>query len=371
MANAAITEERVLDALRTVSDAARGGNVVALGMVSELSIRDGVVSFAIEVAPQQAQDKEPLRAACAAAVAQLPGVQKVNAALTAAAPPSNAAGATRSAPAQPTPRAEIPGIRAILAVASGKGGVGKSTTAVNLALALAADGNAVGLLDADVYGPSIPRMLGLEGRKAEAEQRRLIPLEAFGIRAMSMGFLVPGDTPMVWRGPMVTSALQQMLRSVRWGKLDVLVIDFPPGTGDAHLTLAQTVPITGVAIVSTPQDVALIDARKGVKMFEKVAVPVLGIIENMSYFLCPHCGERSEIFGHGGAAQEAARTGVPFLGEIPLDVRIRETSDAGTPIVHADPDGPQAKVYRALAATIGNSLRAALARPSGPTITME
>jgi ATP-binding protein involved in chromosome partitioning len=269
------------------------------------------------------------------------------------------------------PKADIPGIRTILAVASGKGGVGKSTTAVNLALGLAAEGKKVGLLDADVYGPSIPRMLGLEGRRADAEDRSLLPLAAFGIRAMSMGFLVPGDTPMVWRGPMVTSALQQMLRTVRWGELDVLVIDFPPGTGDAHLTLAQTVPITGAVIVSTPQDVALIDARKGVKMFEKVAVPVLGIVENMSYFLCPHCGERSEIFGHGGARAEAERTGAPFLGEVPLDVRIRETSDAGTPIVYAEPDGAQAKVYRQLARTVWAGLEGALAQPGGPTISIE
>ena len=254
---------------------------------------------------------------------------------------------------------------------SGKGGVGKSTTAVNLALALRAEGKKVGLLDADVYGPSIPRMLGLEGQRADSDGRTILPQEVLGLRAMSMGFLVPGDAPMVWRGPMVTSALQQMLRTVRWGELDVLVIDFPPGTGDAHLTLAQTVPITGAVIVSTPQDIALIDARKGQKMFEKVSVPVLGIIENMSYFLCPHCGERSEIFGHGGAKAEADRTGAPFLGEIPLDVRIRETSDAGTPIVTAEPDGPQAQVYRALARKIAAGLEANLAGPKGPIITIE
>ncbi|MBM3507549.1 MAG: Mrp/NBP35 family ATP-binding protein [Alphaproteobacteria bacterium] len=370
---ATVTAERVLDALRTVTDPARGGNVVAMGMVSGLSIRDGEVSFSLEVAPHEAGDKEPVRAASAAAVGRLPGVKKVHAVLTAAAPSRAGTGASGRHPAERpvAAKADIPGIRTILAVASGKGGVGKSTTAVNLALGLAAEGHSVGLLDADVYGPSIPRMLGLEGRRAEAEERTLLPLEAFGIRAMSMGFLVPGDTPMVWRGPMVTSALQQMLRTVRWGALDVLVIDFPPGTGDAHLTLAQTVPITGAVIVSTPQDVALIDARKGVKMFEKVAVPVLGIVENMSYFLCPHCGERSEIFGHGGARREAVRTGAPFLGEVPLDVRIRETSDAGTPIVHAEPAGAQAKVYKELARTVWDGLQRSAAKAGGPTISIE
>ena len=370
MPSAPITAERVLDALRSVIDPAKGASVVALGMVSGLSIREGTVSFALEVAPQEARDKEPLRAASAAAVGKLAGVTKVNAVLTAATP-ARAEPAPPRPHGQPVAKADIAGVRTILAVASGKGGVGKSTTAVNIALGLAAEGRRVGLLDADVYGPSIPRMLGLEGRRADAEDKVLLPHEAFGIRAMSMGFLVPGDTPMVWRGPMVTSALQQMLRAVRWGELDVLVIDFPPGTGDAHLTLAQTVPITGAVIVSTPQDIALIDARKGVKMFEKVSVPVLGIVENMSYFLCPHCGERSEIFGHGGARREAEQTGAPFLGEVPLDVRIRETSDAGTPIVHAEPDGPQAKVYRDLARRVWAGLERAAAQSTGPTISIE
>ena len=366
-----LSQDAVLDVLKRVVSPVHGKDVVTLGMLSGLAIQDGVVTFALEVAPPGTNDKasrdnEALRTAATVAVSRLPGVKKVNAVLTAAKPPAAAPGA--AAP-QAVPRADIPGVRSILAVASGKGGVGKSTTAVNLALALSAEGLRVGLLDADVYGPSIPRMLGLEGQRAEAEQRNLLPMQAFGINTMSMGFLVPGDTPMVWRGPMVTSALQQMLRTVRWGELDVLVIDFPPGTGDAHLTLAQTVPISGAVIVSTPQDVALIDARKGVKMFEKVSVPVLGIVENMSYFLCPHCGERSEIFGHGGARREAEQTGAPFLGEVPLDVRIRETSDAGTPIVHAEPDGPQAKVYRNLARAVLASLQAVTT--SGPAITIE
>ena len=264
---------------------------------------------------------------------------------------------------KPAPARPIPGVRSILAIASGKGGVGKSTTAVNLAVALARSGLAIGLLDADIYGPSLPRMLGLKDAKPEAQDRTLIPLEAFGLKAMSMGFIVPGEAPVIWRGPMVTSALDQMLRGVRWGELDALVVDFPPGTGDTHLSMAQKVPITGAVIVSTPQDIALVDARKGAGMFEKVGVPILGLIENMSYYLCPHCGERSEIFGHGGVRAVAEETGMAFLGEIPLDARIRETGDAGTPIVAADPDGAHAKAYLDLAASVAGKIQDVLAAP--------
>ncbi len=260
-----------------------------------------------------------------------------------------------SRPKPPPPR-KIPGVRSIVAVASGKGGVGKSTTAVNLALGLAATGLNVGIMDADIYGPSVPRMLGLGGQQPEAVERRLIPLEAFGIKAMSMGSILPGDAPVVWRGPMITSALDQMLRGVEWGELDVLVVDFPPGTGDAHLSMTQKVPINGAVIVSTPQDIALLDAKKGAAMFEKVGVPIFGLIENMSYYMCPHCGERSEIFGHGGARAVAEETGMAFLGEIPLDARIRETSDDGTPITVADPDGEYAKIYRDIAKTVAAML---------------
>lgn len=367
------SEKTILGALKRIPDPIRGSNIVDLGMVSDIQIKDGVVTFAIEVPAAEAKDREPLRAAAAAAAANCAGVSRVNAVLTAAAPPRPSAAPAPVAPqrAHAPQSLEIPGVRAIVAVASGKGGVGKSTTAVNLALALAAGGRKVGLLDADVYGPSIPRMLGLEGQRAESDQKTLKAKEAFGLRAMSMGFLVPGDTPMVWRGPMVTSALQQMLRTVQWGELDVLVIDFPPGTGDAHLTLAQTVPITGAVIVSTPQDVALADARKGIAMFHKVAVPVFGIVENMSYFICTHCGERSEIFGYGGARREAERTGAPFLGEIPLDTRIRETSDAGTPIVAADPTSPQAQAYLAIGKKVAAMIDDELAETSGPKIFIE
>ena len=363
---APVSESDVLDALRGVP-LGEGGDVVGEGIVSSLSIRDGVVAFALEIGAGEARSKEPLRAACAEAVAALPGVRKVNAVLT------NTNQPAAEAPRHAGPAAlEIPGVAAIVAVASGKGGVGKSTVAVNLALGLAADGMRVGILDADIYGPSIPRLLGIEGQTPEVvDKKRMRPPTAFGLVAMSMGFLVPPDIATVWRGPMVTNALRQMLRTVEWGELDVLVIDFPPGTGDAHLTLAQTVPITGAVIVSTPQDIALIDARKGVKMFEKVEVPVLGIVENMSYFTCPHCGERSEIFGHGGARAEADKTMTPFLGEVPLNARIRETSDAGAPIVVSEPDSTQAEAFRAVARATAERLALVQGAAKPPTIRVE
>ncbi|MBL8705946.1 MAG: iron-sulfur cluster carrier protein ApbC, partial [Rhodospirillales bacterium] len=270
-------------------------------------------------------------------------------------------------------KALVPGVRSIVAVASGKGGVGKSTTAVNLALGLAALGKRVGMLDADIYGPSQPRMMGISGKPVSKDGKRLEPLTNYGVKCMSMGFLVPEDTPMIWRGPMVMTALQQMLRDVEWGELDVLVVDMPPGTGDAQLTMAQQVPLTGAVIVSTPQDIALLDARKGLNMFRKVDVPVFGIVENMSYFLCPSCGTRSEIFGHGGAREEAGRLGVDFLGEVPLHLDIRVTSDAGTPIVAAKPDSDHAKVYRALAEKVWTKVEKRLsdAGRAGPRIVMQ
>ena len=251
-----------------------------------------------------------------------------------------------------------PGVEAIIAVASGKGGVGKSTTAVNLALGLRDLGLKVGMLDADIYGPSVPKLLGVRGRPETLGGNRLKPMTGYGLNVMSIGFLVDEDTPMIWRGPMVMSALTQMLREVEWGELDVMVVDMPPGTGDAQLTMAQQVPLAGAVIVSTPQDLALIDARRGVAMFKRVNVPVLGIVENMSYFVCPKCGERPDIFGHGGAHAEADRLGVPFLGEVPLHMAIRETSDAGRPVVATEPDGPHAKVYRAIAARVRDQLGA-------------
>jgi ATP-binding protein involved in chromosome partitioning len=258
-------------------------------------------------------------------------------------------------------QAEIPGVAAVIAVASGKGGVGKSTTAINLALGLRDLGLRVGLLDADIYGPSIPRLTGIHEKPELNSERKMVPIERFGLSIMSIGFLVEEDTAMIWRGPMVMSAITQMLRDVAWGTLDVLVVDMPPGTGDAQLTLAQNVPLKGAVIVSTPQDLSLIDARRGLAMFKKVNVPVLGIVENMSYFQCPHCGTRSDIFGHGGARHEAERLGVPFLGEVPLHMAIRETSDAGTPVVVTEPDGPHATIYRAIGEKVRDQLQGVIA----------
>jgi ATP-binding protein involved in chromosome partitioning len=341
----ALSERDVLAALRQVTDPERGGDLVGLGMISGLTIKDGHVLFTIEVAPERGAKAEPLRLEAERAVERLPGVLSVSAMLTA----HRAASPPRPAPAQPGAKALVPGVHAIVAVASGKGGVGKSTVAVNLALGLAALGLKVGILDADIYGPSQPRMMGIAGRPQSPDGRRLLPMVNYGVKCMSMGFMIAEDTPMIWRGPMVMSALQQMLRDVEWGELDILVVDMPPGTGDAQLTMAQQVPLAGAVIVSTPQDIALLDARKGLNMFRKVEVPVLGIVENMSFFVCPHCGERSEIFSHGGARRESERLGIDFLGEVPLDMAIRETSDGGRPITVSDPKSPHAATFRAIA----------------------
>lgn len=358
---APVSEEQVLEALRTVRDGARG-DVVALGLVENVQVREGHVLATIAVAPEEGEAKEPLREACERAIDALPGVLSAAVVLTAhsagqrsgggAAAPGGPAAPAAPGGAQPAAKPEIPGVRALVAVASGKGGVGKSTTAVNLALGLKARGLRVGVMDSDIYGPSIPRMLGIGGQPNSPDGKKIEPMRAHGMPCMSIGFMVGEETPIIWRGPMVMSAVEQMLRDVLWGELDVLVIDLPPGTGDAQLTLAQRVPLTGSVIVSTPQDIALLDARKGLAMFEKVHVPVFGIVENMSYFLCPSCGERSEIFGHGGARETAARLGAEFLGEIPLDIAIRETSDAGTPIVASRPDSAHARAYLSIAARV-------------------
>ncbi len=385
---AEITEQQILDALSAVADPDKGSDIVSLGMVSGMAIRDGNVAFAIEVEPERGPRLEQLRKAAEKAVEALPDVLSVTAVLTAQStahpsaprvrtgPAPSAAQHGRGAAPQPPGRPQrgaVPGVGAIIAVASGKGGVGKSTVAANLALALKANGLAVGVLDADIYGPSMPRMLGISGRRPSSpDGKRLIPLENYGLRCMSMGFLVPEDRPMIWRGPMVMSALQQMLREVDWGELDIMVVDMPPGTGDAQLTMAQQVPLAGAVIVSTPQDIALLDARKGLNMFRQVEVPVLGIVENMSYFLCPHCGGRSEIFSHGGARREAEKLGTEFLGEVPLDLQIRETSDDGRPITVSDPDNPHSLVFCAIARRIWEKISgvAAVGRPA-PRIVIE
>jgi ATP-binding protein involved in chromosome partitioning len=376
---AAVTERQILDALGTVRDPDKGGDIVALNMVTGIVIRDGNVGFAIEVEPERGPRLEPLRKAAEQAVEALPGVLSVTAVLTAESQPPHRPPPHGHAHAHPPGapgnqigrRGAVPGVGAIIAVASGKGGVGKSTVAANLALGLQANGLKVGVLDADIYGPSMPRMLGISGRPQTKDGKILIPMENYGLKCMSMGFLVPEDTAMIWRGPMVMSALNQMLRDVAWGELDIMVVDLPPGTGDAQLTMAQQVPLAGAVIVSTPQDIALIDARRGLSMFEKVNVPVLGIIENMSYFLCPHCGERSEIFSHGGARREAERLGTDFLGEVPLDLQIRETSDEGRPITVSEPGSPHALLFREIAAKVWAKVSGDGVRRAAPRIVVE
>jgi ATP-binding protein involved in chromosome partitioning len=369
----AVGEQQILDALRAVRDVERGGDVVSLGMVSGLAVRDGHVAFALEVEPARAAGLEKLRKQAEQAVDTLPGVLSVSAVLTAqkAAPAARGHAHAHGPGGQAAPAKKlVPGVRTIVAVASGKGGVGKSTTAVNLVLGLAANGLKAGILDADIYGPSMPRMLGIAGKPNSRDGRVLEPMENYGVKCMSMGFLVAEDTPMIWRGPMVMSALNQMLRDVNWGELDILVVDLPPGTGDAQLTMAQQVPLSGAVIVSTPQDIALLDARKGLNMFRKVDVPVLGIVENMSYFACPNCGHRSEIFSHGGARREAEKLGIEFLCEVPLDIAIRETSDEGTPIVVARPDSEHAKAYRLLARRVWEKVAGATQRQA-PRIVVQ
>jgi ATP-binding protein involved in chromosome partitioning len=289
----------------------------------------------------------------------------------AARPPQAAPGRAAAPPRGEQAPQGVPGVRSIIAVASGKGGVGKSTTAVNLALGLRDLGMKVGILDADIYGPSLPKLLAIRERPQTVGGTRLKPIMRHGLTVMSIGFLIEEETPMIWRGPMVMSALTQMLREVEWGTLDIMVVDMPPGTGDAQLTMAQQVPLKGAVIVSTPQDLALIDARRGIAMFKRVNVPVLGIVENMSTFICPHCGERSDIFGHGGARREAERLGVPFLGEVPLDMAIRETSDSGLPVVATQPDGPLAAAYRAIAERVRDQLAVEGAARPAPKIVIE
>jgi ATP-binding protein involved in chromosome partitioning len=366
-----VTREQVARALEHVT-LPEGGTLAASGRLSDIVIDGGKVMVAIAIDPAEAQRLEPVRAAAQAAIGGIPGVAGALVSLTADRPMSRAPDrppppATRpnvppGRPQQaPSPKAAaIEGVKHVIAVASGKGGVGKSTTACNLALALAANGQKVGILDADIYGPSLPKLFGLHGKPRVVSGRTLAPLDGYGVKVMSIGFMVEDETPMIWRGPMVMSAITQMLREVQWATpgsgLDVLVVDMPPGTGDAQLTMAQATPLSGAVIVSTPQDLALIDARRGVAMFRKTEVPILGIVENMSYFIAPDTGRRYDIFGHGGARKEAERLGVPFLGEVPLDMDLRARSDAGRPVVATDPGSPHAAVYRDIARQIWASL---------------
>ena len=377
----AVLKDDVLAALGKVLGP-DGKPLPGTGTLSDIVATDGKVFFSITVDAAAVKQWEPVRERAEAAVRAVPGVASALVALTGERAPATGGGAPprpqmQPGAARPQPGAGhapqspagIPGVEAIIAVASGKGGVGKSTTAVNLALGLRDLGLKVGILDADIYGPSMPKLLAIRERPQTIGGTRLKPISRHGMVVMSIGFLIEEETPMIWRGPMVMSALTQMLREVEWGALDIMVVDMPPGTGDAQLTMAQQVPLKGAVIVSTPQDLALIDARRGIAMFRRVNVPVLGIVENMSYFVCPHCGERSDIFGHGGARHEAERLGVPFLGEVPLDMEIREKSDAGLPVVATVPDGAHAKIYRDIAARVHDGLATA-SRPA-PKIVIE
>jgi ATP-binding protein involved in chromosome partitioning len=386
---AELNERKISDALRTIIAEGKSVNIVDDGQVSGIVIKDGHVGFTIEIDPADKDRAHGLRTAAEKVVRALDGVLSATAMLTAhqSAGSGAAAGASghshghsqghsqgnpvgdgqapADAQAQNTPHKPA---KHLIAVASGKGGVGKSTTSINLALAIAATGQRVGILDADIYGPSLPRLIG-KNVKPQTDGKKIKPIEAWGLQTMSIGYLVAEDAPTIWRGPMVMSAIEQMLRDVAWDNLDVLVIDMPPGTGDAQLTLSQRAALSGAVIVSTPQDLALIDARKGLNMFRKVNVPVLGIVENMSHFICPDCGGRHEVFGHGGARAEAAAIGAPFLGEVPLEMEIRATSDEGNPIVISQPDGPHAQHYLAIAEKVLSGLGAGQ-RPA-PQIVVE
>ena len=372
------TKDQIRERLAAIATPG-GRKLTEAGVLSEIVTTDGKVFFSLSVDAAQVKAWEPVRKQVEDAVRAMPGVTSAMVALTAersagksAPPPPPQQGGARPAHGQGGGGpAGVPGVTSIIAVASGKGGVGKSTTAINLALALRDLGLKVGVLDADIYGPSMPKLLAIREKPQTVGGTRLKPISRYDIAVMSIGFLIEEETPMIWRGPMVMSALTQMLREVEWGQLDIMVVDMPPGTGDAQLTMAQQVPLAGAVIVSTPQDLALIDARRGVAMFKRVNVPILGVIENMSYFVCPHCGTRSDIFGHGGAAHEAERLNVPFLGAVPLDMTIRETSDAGLPVVATQPDGPHAKVYRDIAQKVRTALAGSAGSRAAPKIVIE
>jgi ATP-binding protein involved in chromosome partitioning len=383
----AVDKNTILAALAAVKSP-EGVALPSTGKLSDVIATDGKVFFSITVDAALVPAWEPVRKAAEAAVRAVPGVASAMVALTGERaagarapatpppgravprpPPTGGPPPRQAGPQQGGQQPGLPGVEAIIAVASGKGGVGKSTTAVNLALGLRDLGLKVGVLDADIYGPSVPKLLAIRGKPQTIGGTRLRPMDGYGLKVMSIGFLIEEETPMIWRGPMVMSALTQMLREVEWGTLDVMVVDMPPGTGDAQLTMAQQVPLKGAVIVSTPQDLALVDARRGIAMFRRVNVPVLGIVENMSYFQCPECGTRADIFGHGGARHEAERQGVPFLGEVPLHMDIREKSDAGLPVVATDPDGPHAMIYRTIAARVRDGLVGA-SKPA-PKIVIE
>ncbi|MCT8159252.1 Mrp/NBP35 family ATP-binding protein [Pseudoruegeria sp. SHC-113] len=344
-----LTREDVLAVLKTVELPGGGGDLAASGMVRALTVDGGAVRFVMEIDPSRAPAAEAAKAEAETKIKALPGVQGVSIVMTAHSSPKAPPDLKASRPAQPQGPQKIPGVDHIIAVASGKGGVGKSTVSANLAAALAAEGRKVGLLDADVYGPSQPRMLGVSGRPASPDGKTILPLRNHGVTMMSIGLMTPDDQAVVWRGPMLMGALQQMMNQVQWGALDVLIVDLPPGTGDVQMTLTQKAAVDGAIIVSTPQDVALLDARKGIDMFNKMKTPILGMIENMSTHICSNCGHEEHVFGHGGVKAEAEKLGVPLLAEIPLHLDIRLAADGGAPIVVTKPTSPQAEAFRAVA----------------------
>jgi ATP-binding protein involved in chromosome partitioning len=350
-----VTKQSVLDALAAISAGGIGDNIVESKLVSAVIVDGSQVGVVLDFGDKSPDTYPGLKERAEETVKAISGVSAVNVVMSALKKPAAKAPPQMpgSKPA-PTPT-EIPGVRHIIAVASGKGGVGKSTTSINLALALKAQGLKVGLMDADIFGPSVPTLVGVDERP-EIKEKVIQPIHAYGMKVMSVGFLIDVDQPVVWRGPKVMGATQQLLKDVAWGPLDVLVVDMPPGTGDVQLTMVQQAPLSGAVIVSTPQDLALIDARKGLAMFKQVNVPILGIIENMTSFVCPHCNEESHIFGHGGAADTAESLDCDFLGGIPLHMSVRESADAGTPIVVSDPDSPISKAYTKIAADISNKL---------------
>ena len=347
-----LSDDTIKQVLREVPVPGQKGDIISLKLLSGLVVRDGIVNISIETTPDQIEMMEGVRKNCEKAIRGVPGVQNVTAVLT----EERKDAETQTANQTRDQKLGAEGVDKIIAIASGKGGVGKSTTAVNVAMALARLGNKVGIMDADIYGPSIPRMMGVDGHPSSIGENRLQPLQSYGVKCMSMGFLVGEDDPMIWRGSMVMSALEQMLNDVIWAPLDILIVDMPPGTGDAQLTLAQRTQLAGAVIISTPQDIALMDARRGINMFRKVHVPILGIIENMSHFICPECGKRSDIFSHGGARKLGNTFGIDFLGEIALDIGIRETSDNGRPIVISKASSPHAQAYMDIAKKLQDNL---------------
>jgi len=336
-----VSQEQVLAALRAVQDPDLHKDIVTLGFVKDVKIAGGEVDFTIELTTPACPVKDEMKAEAEGIVRRLPGVTAARATMTADVKARGGFG-----------RQAVPGIRNIIAVGAGKGGVGKSTTAVNLAVALQRKGARVGLMDADVYGPNTPQMLGIEGGPEVSEAKHMIPPEAFGIKVISMGMLVPADQPIIWRGPMLHGAVQQFMRDVEWGELDYLIVDLPPGTGDVSLSMAQSVPVAGAVVVTTPQGVSVSDVRKAVAMFRQLNIPVLGVVENMSYFVCGHCQERTEIFGHGGGVKMAEDMGIPMLGQIPIDTRVRAGGDEGRPIVNAAPESPAAKAFAEVAGRV-------------------